>query len=377
MDTSQAFHPDFLGELCRRLDLKQYPGKRQFVVQHLFPDTVRLLELLNQYVPIDTVVGISYSGNAQSIEDLRNMGIRVLTPSHDELLNCVATELAACIDRCYQQGEQLIIHEVGGIAIKALHLPEYIGGETVIGALEITKQGVWEAEQLAQLRIPQFNVAQTRIKEIEGKQVGEAVVAALDNILRDLGYAVVGREAMVMGYGWVGRGVARSLQNRGMQVSVMDIDMVSLVEATVDGHQAVLDNTLARTPAIVIGASGRQTINRKLLEQLPDRCFIVSGSSKDHEVDLPYLASQTTESLQIHPHVRQCTLRDGKRVYLVNEGYPVNFTAASVPDEIVEMLFAELIMLLPRLLDGPISPGIHTLPAADESLPARLWLEMR
>ena len=377
MDNTAPFHPDFLGEMCRRLDLKPYSGKRQFVVQHLFPDTVRLLELLHRYVPIDTVIGISYSGNSQSIEDLRKIGIRVLTPEYEQLAQCVSTELLACIARCKQSGEQLVIHEVGGIAIKALHLPEYIGGDTVIGALEITKQGVWVAEQLPQLRIPQFNVAQTRIKQIEGKQVGEAVVAAFDSILRDLGYATVGRDALVTGYGWVGKGVAHSLRNRGLSVSVKDIDAVSLVEAAVDGHHPSFEDTLTRTPAIVIGATGRQSIDGALLEQLPDRCFVVSASSKNHEIDVPYLASRTIESLQIHPHVRQCVLDDGRRLFLVNEGYPVNFTGASVPDEIVEMLFAELIMLVPRLLDNPVEPGIYTLPAADEFLPAKLWLEMR
>lgn len=377
MDALAEFHPDFLGEMCRRLQLKTYPDTRQFVVQHLFPDTIRLLRKLNQYIAIDTVIGISYSGNAQAVDELRAMGIRVLTPAYADLANVVATELKACIERCSQQQHRLVIHEVGGIAIRALHEPTYCGGDTVVGALEITKQGVWVAEQLENLRIPQFNVAQTRLKEIEGKQVGEAVVAALDNILRDLGYATVGRDALVCGYGWVGKGVAQSLRQRGLSVSVKDIDTVSVVEATVDGHNPCYGETLSRPPAIVVGASGRRSIDRQLLEQLPDRCFLVSGSSKDHEIDLSHLESQTAESKLLHKHVRQCTLHDGRRVYLVNEGYPVNFTGASVPDEIVEFLFAELIMLVPQLLDSQSAPGIHTLAPADEALPASIWLEMR
>jgi len=55
--------------------------------------------------------------------------------------------------------------------------------------------------------------------------------------------------------------------------------------------------------------------------------------------------------MQLHQYVSQCTLHDGRQLYLVNDGYPVNFTGASVPDEIVEILFAELIMLVPHLLD--------------------------
>ena len=377
MDNSAAFHPDFLGEMCRRLQLKSYPDTRQFVVQHLFADTVRLLRRLHDCIPIDTVIGISYSGNEQAINELRGMGIRVLTPTYADLDGIVATELQACINRCREQQHRLVIHEVGGTAIRALHEPAYIGGDTVVGALEITKQGVWVAEQLKELRIPQINVAQTRLKEIEGKQVGEAVVVALDTILRELGYATVGRDALVCGYGWVGKGVAQSLRQRGLGVSVRDIDSVSVVEATVDGHNACYGKKLNSLPAIVVGASGRCSIDTHLLAQLPDRCFLVSGSSKDHEIDLEHLHSLTASSTTLHKHVRQCNLHDGRRLYLVNEGYPVNFTGASVPDEIVEFLFAELIMLIPWLLDDPPAPGIHTLPAADEALPASIWLEMR
>lgn len=377
MPDCDTFHPDFLGEMCRRLQLQPYPDARQFVVQHLFPDTVRLLRKLHEYLPIDTVIGISYSGNQQSIDELRAMGIRVLTPEHAQLNAVIANELQACIERCTENDLRLVIHEVGGMAIRALHEPRYIGGDTVVGALEITKQGVWVAEQLSELRIPQINVAQTRLKQIEGKQVGEAVVSALDTILRDLGYATVGRDALVCGYGWVGKGVAQSLRQRGLGVSVRDVDTVSVVEATVDGHNPCHGSRLNRMPAIVVGASGRPSIDAALMAQLPDRCFLVSGSSKDLEIDLQHLAELTSESVQLHEHVRQCTLHDGRRFYLVNEGFPVNFTGASVPDEIVEFLFAELIMLVPWLLDDCPSPGTHTLPAADEVLPASIWLELR
>lgn len=377
MNAPSEFHPDFLGEICRRLDLKPYPDCRQFVVQHLFPDTVRLLERLHGYVPIDTVIGISYSGTQESIDRLRSLGIRVLTPSYDLLERTVIGELTATIDRCREAGHRLVIHEVGGFAVRALHEPLYMGGDVVVGALEITKQGVWVAEQLDRLEIPQLNVAQTRLKEIEGKLVGEAVVAALDGILRDLGYAVVGRDALVCGYGWVGKGVAQSLRQRGMSVAVREPNTVSLVEATVDGYSPCRGENLARRPAIVVGASGRCSIDDRLLDLLPDRSFLVSGASKNHEIDLGHLSRETVETTRIHQHVRQCRLGDGRRLYLVNEGYPVNFTGASVPDEIVEFLFAELIMLLPKLLDDTPPPGIHTLPPEEERLPAEVWLELR
>jgi S-adenosylhomocysteine hydrolase len=132
-----------------------------------------------------------------------------------------------------------------------------------------------------------------------------------------------------------------------------------------------------RQPAIIVGATGQCSVDRTLIDAVPDRCFLISGASKNHEIDLDYLESRTIQDDRIHDHVRQCTLDDGRRLLLVNEGYPVNFTAASVPDEIVEFLFAELIMLVPKLMDDTPPPGIYTLPPAEESLPADIWLKLR
>ncbi|MBX2885573.1 MAG: hypothetical protein KTR32_36800 [Granulosicoccus sp.] len=375
------FHPDFLGETAARIKLQSYPSVRQFVVQHLYPDTLRLLLLLHQYVPVHCVIGIGYSGKVEVMNALTGAGIRVLTPDYDELEHCVRSELGLTLKACREQDFSLLIHEVGGYAIKCLHadFPEDI--DIVRGAMEVTKQGVWVAEQLPDLKIPQVNCAQTRLKQVEGKMVGEAVVTALDVILREIGFSTVGREALVLGYGWVGKGTAVSLRNRGLQVSVLDTDIIQCVDATVDGFSVprTADYTHAQHPrwAIVVGTSGQQSINAKLIATLPDRCFLVSGSSKDHEIDLRYLQDISVSTSPVHPYVEAIITQDGRTLFLVNSGFPVNFTGASVPDEIVEFLFAELIMLVPWLLDNTLTPGIYPLPEEQEKIAAEVWLDLR
>ncbi len=378
-DAEAALHPDFLGETARRIGLRRYPDTRQFVVQHLYPDTLRLLLLLHEHVPIAQVVGIGYSGDSKVVETLRARGIDVQIPLADGNLDeLVATTLGETLQRCVQDGLRLVIHEVGGYAIRALHERWAEHVEVVVGAIEVTKQGVWVAESLPELRIPQLNCAQTRLKEIEGGQVGEAVVSALDAILRQIGYSVVGREALVTGFGWVGRGVARSLSQRGMRVSVADPDLVKCVEATVEGFGVCRDLADSGAPAIVVGASGRTSISAELLDALPDRCFLVSGASKDHEIDLERLTALADgPPVRVHEHVQAWRLGDGRTLYLVNDGYPVNFTGASVPDEIVEFLFAELVMLVQELMERPPAAGIHPLAPELEVLAAGVWLDLR
>jgi len=373
-----TFHPDFLGETARRINLKQYPDVRQFVVQHLYPDTLRLLLLLHQHVPIHCVVSIGYSGNEQVIEQLAAAGIKVVTPSYEELATTINHELEQSLRYCQQNDCRLLIHEVGGYAVKSLHEHHLSYLDLVVGAIEVTKQGVWVAEQLLKLEIPQVNCAQTRLKQVEGKMVGEAVVTALDVILRELGYAIVGRQALVLGYGWVGKGTAVSMRQRGAQVFVQDKDVIQCVDAMVDGF-VVPDKSgkPSALPAIVIGASGHQSITADLIDQLPDRTFLVSGASKDHEIDLNYLAQQSSEKTSIHKHVEAYTFPDGRVLFLVNKGFPVNFTGASVPDEIVEFLFAELVMLVPMLLEQNLEPGTYPLPVDQERLAAQIWMDLR
>ena len=372
------YHPDFLGETVRRIGLAPHPDVAQLVVQHLYPDTLRLLLLLHRYVPIARVISIGYSGSGDVIDSLRAEGIEVLTPAWSELQRTVEESLDELLRRAERDDTRLMIHEVGGYAVRALHERHADRAARVVGAVEVTKQGVWAAQSLPELLIPQLNVAETRLKEVEGGEVGEAVVSALDNILREIGYSMAGRRALVNGYGWVGSGTARSLRKRGAIVSVSDTDPLKLVAASVEGF-GLSRNALAReTPAIVIGASGRRSVDERLIASLPDRCFIASGASKDHEIDVACLERLAVAPPErVHAHVDAWTLADGRTLFLVNGGYPVNFTSASVPDEIVEFLFAGLIMCVQDLLEGETVPGTSPLTAARERIAAEVWLDLR
>ncbi len=372
-----AILPDFLGETAKRISLEEYPRVCQFVVQHLYPDTLRLLLLLHKHVQLSCVIGIGYSGDNKVVAELEAQGIRVLTPTFEQLQDTITNELDACLQRCEEENTQLVIHEVGGYAIKSLHQHFSDRAQRVIGALEITKQGVWVAQELDTLLVPQLNCAQTRLKEVEGKMVGDAVAAALDNILRETGISLVGRRAMVAGYGWVGAGTAHSLRKRGVAVTVFDTDIIKLVDASVDGFAVYRKTDAVGNPAMVVGVSGRQSITKEIIDQLPHKCFIVSGASKDHEADLPYLHSQTDNVAAVHKHIDAHTLHDGRVLYLVNKGYPVNFTGSSVPDEIVEFLFSELIILMQVLLEERPDPGIYPLSPELEEIAADIWLNLR
>lgn len=369
--------PDLLGEVAARAGFTPHPGLRQFVVQHLYEDTLRLLLTSHRYYPLETVIGIGYSGRTQVVEALRSRGIRVLTPTYGDLTGVVREELQQALLRCKERGGQLLIHEVGGTAITSLHrdFPDQV--PLVRGAMEITKQGVWAAQRLPVLRIPQLNCAETRLKALEGPFVGDAVVHSIDHILRELGVAMAGRASLVMGYGWVGRGVCRALRRRGMLVAAHDTDAIQRVAMKLDGYALLEEIESLRRCALVVGAAGQRTIDKTLIDRLVTGTFLASASSKDVEIDVAYLRQVAQHVEPLHPHVDAYQIGE-RRLYLMNRGFPINFTGSSVQDEIVELLFAEALILLGKLAaDPPPPPGCHPLSLAEEQLPASLWLELR
>ncbi|QYO63101.1 hypothetical protein [Leptolyngbya sp. 7M] len=371
-----SFHPDFLGEVARRVGIQPHPNYRQFVVQHLYEDTLRLLLISHQFFPIDVVIGISYSGKKQVVEALQQQGIRVLTPGFHDLEATIRTELKHSLERCRSAGNQLILHEVGGYAITILHQHYREDCHLVRGSVEITKQGVWAARRIDNLLIPQLNCAETRLKEIEGDYVGDAVVLSLDTILREIGYAMAGRLALVNGYGWVGRGVCRSLRAKNVIVAAYDIDVIKKVALKLDGFLLRDELDSLKQVSLVIGASGACSMTPELIDQLSHRTILVSASSKKVEIDLDYLHTQAQWTEFVHPHVQAYHLPN-RILYLVNQGYPVNFVGSSVPDEIVEFLFAEALILLEQLVSHDFAPGTFPLSPELEEIPAQVWLDLR
>lgn len=370
----QSLKPEILEYAASVANLQPQHDVEQFVVQHIYPDTVRLLNVLHKAVPIHTLIAISYSGNSDCMKELKALGIRLVSPDHKTMLDVIGRELQSCVRAMESAGKRVLIHEVGGMALSAAHAPGFFSVDTIVAAMEVTKQGVWAAERCAPLLFPQFNIATTYVKKIEGNQVGEAVVASIELIMRGQGIDLAGRKAAVTGFGWIGRGTAVGLRKRNMSVAVHDINPLLALEASIEGFEVV---PRFAEVMLMVGCTGKQSIDLDILKQLPNGCVLASGASKNHEIDLAALQAMTKRVTAIHQHVDAYLMEDGRTLYLMNDGYPINFTGPSVADEVVELLFAELIVQVPDALSGEYTAGVHTLSEAREKLLAAEWLRQR
>lgn len=376
---------DYLPLLCDKLRGLKDPRFRYLMVAHLFDDTQRMLDALEPTAEFDAIFGVPYSSNRTGLREAwtARFGDRVhITQSIGHMERRLTEELAKSLALCRKHNQQLIVQEVGGFVTPLLHTYFRDQLNLVRGVVEITKQGVWRAEGL-DLKVPVLHCADSEMKRFEAKRCGETLARCLDGIGRELGLSLAGRQATVMGAGWIGSGLAGALKRLDMVPVLVDTDPLRVVEARLDGFIAARSPERLEECHLVAGATGRRSITAEMIRRLPDTAILASGSSRQVEIDVDFLRAQP--SSRVSETVEAFHLEDPdmpgarKSVLLVNDGYPANFIpgSGSVPDEIVETILGELIVLMTALEREAHTPGIHRITPAQEAICAELWLELR
>ncbi|MFN3129558.1 S-adenosylhomocysteine hydrolase [Roseibium sp.] len=375
---------NYLPALVERLDLCQAETHRFMLVAHLFDDTMRMIDALAGIMDFDAIIGIPYSSGSDATRtkwQSRYGSIVHCPKTEDDFKEALAAAIQKSFLQCRSSGQKLVIQEVGGYVVELLHERFADQLDLVEGVVEITKQGVWRAEQL-NLKVPVLHCADSELKRLEAKRCGETIVRCLDGLSRDLGNSLAGRHAAVFGAGWIGSGVAHAFRRLDVIPMVIDTDPLKVAEARLSGLQAHMSPRELDKCDLIVGAAGRLSITEQVLRQLRSGCIVASASSRRIEIDVDYL--ETAPSADIHPSIRAFHFQNDngygeRQICLVNDGYPANFIpgSGSVADEIVELILGELIVLMSDITFYPYEPGIHRITPASEALCTQLWIEQR
>jgi len=379
-----ARRADYLPTLVRRLDLVCSETHRYLLVAHLFDDTMRMIDALAGIMDFDAIVGVPYSSGSEAtrLKWQARYGDRVQCPKTEADFKQVLTAvLQKSLLACRNSGQKLVIQEVGGYVVELLHERFQDQLDLVEGVVEITKQGVWRADQL-NLKIPVMHCADSELKRLEAARCGETIARCLDGLMRDLGNTLAGRHATVFGAGWIGFGVAKALRRLDVQPTLVDINPLKVAEARLSGFDAVLSPGDLSRCDLVVGAAGRLSVTADVLKTLRSGCLVASASSRRIEIDVDFL--ETAPAYDLHPSIRAFHFAGGpaggdQQICLVNDGYPANFIpgSGSVADEIVELILGELIVLMADLTTYSYEPGIHRLDSKGEATCTQLWIEQR
>ena len=113
--------------------------------------------------------------------------------------------------------------------------------ETVVGGTEETTTGVIRLKAMAKdgaLGYPIIAVNEANTKHLFDNRYGTGQ-STLDGITRATNILYAGKNIVVVGYGWCGRGVSMRARGMGAKVIVIEVDALRALEAVMDGFQVM------------------------------------------------------------------------------------------------------------------------------------------
>ncbi|MFQ5553376.1 MAG: adenosylhomocysteinase, partial [Thermoplasmata archaeon] len=137
--------------------------------------------------------------------------------------------------------EPTLVMDDGGDLTRLLHTERRDVVEDVKGGTEETTTGVVRLramEREGALRFPVVNVNDAQMKFLFDNRYGTGQ-STLDGIMSATNLLLAGKVVTVVGYGWVGRGIAMRARGMGSRVTVAEIDPVKAVEARMDGFEVM------------------------------------------------------------------------------------------------------------------------------------------
>ncbi|MBL1210021.1 adenosylhomocysteinase [Geminocystis sp. GBBB08] len=251
----------------------------------------------------------------------------------------------------------------------------------LIGSTEETTTGIVRLEAMFKagvLTFPAMNVNDAETKHFFDNRYGTGQ-STLDGIIRATNVLLAGKNLVVAGYGWCGKGVAMRARGLGANVIVTEINPVKAIEAAMDGFRVMPMSEAASIGDVFVTVTGNKHIIREEhFVVMKDGAIVCNSGHFDLEIDLETLKAMSSEVKEVRNFTQQYLLKSGKSVIVLGEGRLVNLAAAEGhPSAVMDMSFANQALACEYLVknQGSLKPGIHSIPTEVDQEIARLKLQ--
>lgn len=400
-------------------------------INHNLDDIFRFNQILSTFAKIyficipygNTVVPNKYiQGNNITIYHMRSLcNQRMICRNSSTVTNSTmsfATDVEKMIefaigDILLYAGDnsKIIIIEDGGYHYEIMRkIESRIKGKImVLGCIEQTRAGLRRCMSYLydnnKLSYPVLSVARSLVKtRIESYYIARRTVEIINEMLYELQMDLSFRDVTILGYGILGRNVAKVLSGfKCNSISVIESDefVGSFVET--DGYTLLSSSLLAFShDRIIIGTTGRSAFSIEML-----RTFIVSSSQNLILASVSSRRDEFADVLNYFSEVHNDVTYDvssidnvgtvysincphgDKSIVLLADGYPVNFyinNKRSLTDEMIDIVYTEIILLINVLCNryNELTNSIHLLGADEcldtiinESAIAKEWIEKK
>jgi adenosylhomocysteinase len=252
----------------------------------------------------------------------------------------------------------------------------------VVASMEETTTGVIRLRAMEKdgvLRLPVIAVNDAQTKHFFDNRYGTGQ-STIDGIIRATDALLAGRQVVVCGYGWCGKGVASRARGMGSSVIVTEVSPIRALEAAMDGFQVKPIAEAAKIGDLFITVTGNiHVIRAEHFALMKDGAMICNSGHFNVELaldDLAKIAAETNKG--VREFVDEYVLKNGHRLYVLGEGRLINLAAAhGHPASVMDMSFAAQALATEWSVKnkGSLEHKVHQVPKEVDEFVAKLKLE--
>lgn len=356
---------------------KPFAGINMVITIHLEAKTAYLAKVLRNAGANVIVTGSNFLSTQDEIAAaLVEDGIKVYAT-----YNCSAEEYDHYLSKALDCKPSLIIDD-GGDLVNMLHKnrKELISG--LLGGSEETTTGVHRLKALSSagnLAFPMIAVNDAYCKYLFDNRYGTGQ-SAWDGIMRTTNLSIAGKNVVVAGYGWCGKGVSMRAKGLGANVIVTEVDPIKAIEAVFDGFRVMTMSQAAKEGDFFVTVTGcKDVITKEHIKVMKDGAVLANAGHFDVEINIPDLNELSAQPpFEVRKNIRTFTMPDGRKINLLGDGRLVNLACGDGhPIEIMDLSFAMQFLAMKYLLDnkGKLQNSLYTLPDELNTEIAALKLE--
>jgi adenosylhomocysteinase len=287
---------------------------------------------------------------------------------------------ASVLDKKPESHEESVILQLLKKTLQEDHGKWHRFVNTWKGVSEETTTGVHRLYQMlekGELLVPAINVNDSVTKSKFDNLYGCRESLA-DGIKRATDVMIAGKVVVVLGYGDVGKGCARSMRAYGARVLVTEIDPICALQAAMEGFEiTTMEEAIGEGNIFVTTTGNRDVITIGHMIQMKDQAIVCNIGHFDNEIQVDKLVNYPgVQHLNIKPQVDKYTFPKGNAIFLLAEGRLVNLGCATGhPSFVMSNSFSNQTLAQLDLWQNNYEIGVYRLPKKLDEEVARLHLD--
>lgn len=283
-----------------------------------------------------------------------------------------------CVEKVIDYKPMITLDD-GADLVGAIHSKRTEALANIKGGTEETTTGVQRLramEKTGALKYAIIAVNDAYTKYLFDNRYGTGQ-STIDGILRTTNILLAGKNFVVCGYGWCGRGVAMRAQGMGANVIVTEVNPLKALEAAMNGFRVMPIAEAAAIGDVFVTTTGDISVIRKEhMKKMKNGAILANSGHFNVEINIKDLEELAISKRNIRPNLDEYKLKDGRKLYLLADGRLVNLASAEGhPAEVMDMSFSNQALCVEYIAKNKkMPPKVYTVPKEIDETIAKLKL---